>query len=320
MNRTPVFIYLRKLLVYMCFSFEYSASVCLFILIDVNRTRCKRPPVFIYLRKWHVDMCFSLWIFSIYLFTYVKATTCICLLTQILIDVNRTRCKRPPVFVYLCKTTLLACAFQYLFVYLCESDHLSLFTYANFNWCQQIQVQAPTCICLFMQMTLCWHVLSLWILISLCLLIIIDVNRSKCKRPPVFVYLCKTVLLTCAFTLNINISLFTYDNRCQQKQVDASGWRQKERGIGLIFSQKQEVKSVASRYSVSSDYNLIAVKDLIYLCILRIICNCRFFSQWQQELGSFRTNTSSQINFCSNQLLTGFTVPIFAITVKCTSL
>ena len=133
-------------------------------------------------------------------------------------------------YLFIYANDLLTCAFAL-------NINISLFTY--YNRCQQKQVQAPTCICLFMQ----------------------------------------NCLLTCAFTLNINISLFTYDNRCQQKQVDASGWRRKERGIGLIFSQKQEVKSVASRYSVSSDSNLIAVKDLIYLCILRIICNCRFFSQ-----------------------------------------
>ena len=44
------------------------------------------------------------------------------------------------------------------------------------------------------------------------------------------------------------------------------------------------------------------MKDLINLCILRIICNCLFFSQWQQQLGSCRTSTSSQMSFCSNQL------------------
>ena len=32
---------------------------------------------------------------------------------------------------------------------------------------------------------------------------------------------------------------------------DISGWRRKERGIGWIFSQKEEVKSVAGRCSVS---------------------------------------------------------------------
>ena len=66
---------------------------------------------------------------------------------------------------------------------------------------------------------------------------------------------------------------------------DISGCRRKERGIGWIFSQKQEVKSVAGRYSFSSDSNLIAVeidaKDVIILCILTIISNC-LFSQSQQ--------------------------------------
>ena len=106
--RTPVFIYLRKLLAYMCFSFEYSASVCLFFLIDVTRTRCKCPPVFVYLCKLLVDMCFH---------------------------------------------------FEYYYLF---------FTY--YNRCQQKQVQAPTCICLFMQ----------------------------------------NCLLTCAFALNINISVYLW--------------------------------------------------------------------------------------------------------------
>ena len=51
-----LFIY-AKLSVGMCFRFEYSVSVCLFITIDVNRSRCKCPPVLVYLCKslcWHV--------------------------------------------------------------------------------------------------------------------------------------------------------------------------------------------------------------------------------------------------------------------------
>ena len=45
-----------------------------------------------------------------------------------------------------------------------------------------MQVEVPTCICLFMQ----------------------------------------NFFLTCAFALNINIYLFTYYNRCQQMQVEAT--------------------------------------------------------------------------------------------------
>ena len=104
----------------------------------------------------------------------------ICLLIQI--NVNRTTRKRPPVFVYLCKLLVVPCAvrlnIQYLFVYLFKSR-------------QHNHTQATTCICLFMQITCCLYVLFVWILISFCLLIQINVNRTTCNRPPVFVYLCK---------------------------------------------------------------------------------------------------------------------------------
>ena len=97
-------------------------------------------------------------------------------------------------------------------------------------------------------------------------------------------------------------------------QQDISGWRWKDRGIRWIFSQKQEVKSVAGRYSVSSHYNLIAVKvvvkDLIYLCILSIICNCLLFSQ---ELGSCRTTTSLNRIIFLFGFITVFTVHIIII-------
>ena len=65
---------------------------------------------------------------------------------------------------------LLTCAFDL-------NINISLFTYEN--RCQHKQMDATTCICLFMQSS----------------------------------------LLKCAFALNINISLFTYDNLCQHKQV-----------------------------------------------------------------------------------------------------
>ena len=115
-NRTrckcpPLFIYLCKWLVYMCFHFEYSVSICLLITIDVNRSMWKRPPVFVYLCKtvcWHV---LSLWIINIFLFTYynrcqhkqVDATNCSCLFMQI---------------------CLLKCAFAL-------NINISLFTYDN---------------------------------------------------------------------------------------------------------------------------------------------------------------------------------------------
>ena len=67
-----------------------------------------------------------------------------------------------------------------------------------------------------------------------------------------------------------------------QNKICPDGDERKEES-GWIFSQKQEVKSVGRQVFSSSDSNLIAVKVvvkyLIVLCILRIICNCRFFSQ-----------------------------------------
>ena len=44
------------------------------------------------------------------------------------------------------------------------------------------------------------------------------------------------------------------------------------------------------------------MKDLINLCILSIICNFLFFSQWQQQLDPCKTSTSLQICLCFNQL------------------
>ena len=106
---------------------------------------------------------------NIYLFPYSKRC-------------QQNHTQRPPVFVYLCKLLVVPCAvrlnIQYLFVYLFKSmstkahasDHLYLFIYANY---------------------LLFHVLIEWIFISICLLIQINVNKGRCKRPPVFVYLCK---------------------------------------------------------------------------------------------------------------------------------
>ena len=116
---------------------------------------------------------------------------------------------------------------------------ICLFIY--FNWCQQNQVQAPTCICLFIQMT-CWHVLSLWILIFVCLLIIIDVNRSKCKRPPVLCYLCKTVRPPCWHVL----SLWILISLCLLMRIDVNTNRS-----SLFFSD------IASRTEQGIDFNVI---------------------------------------------------------------
>ena len=145
MHSWHVFIYFHKLLVDTCFSFEYSISICLLILIDVNRSRCKHQPVFVYLRKWLVDMCFR--------FEY---SVSVCLF--ITIDVNRSMWKQPPVFVYLCKTLCWHVLSLWIF-------SICLFSY--YNWCQQNQVQVTTCICLFIQISLLKCAFTLNINISL---------------------------------------------------------------------------------------------------------------------------------------------------------
>ena len=146
---------------------------------------------------------------NIYLFTYsnrcqqnhMQATTCIYLFMQIT-----------------CVPCVVRLNIQYLFVYLFKSistephasDHLYLFIYAKYllspyahrmniniylftysNQCQQNHMQATTCIYLFMQITCCSMCCSFEYSVSICLLIQINFNRTTCKRPPVFVYLCK---------------------------------------------------------------------------------------------------------------------------------
>ena len=106
--------------------------------------------------------------------------------------------------------------------------------------------------------SLCKYITN-WILISICLLIQRDVTRTTRNRPPVFVYLCKLLVVpcavrlniqylfvylfksmstkphasdhlylfiyadyllsSCAFRLDIHIYLFTYSNQCQQKHT-----------------------------------------------------------------------------------------------------
>ena len=110
---------------------------------------------------------------------HTQSTTCICLFMQITccsmclsfeysisiclliqINVNRTTRKRP---------TVVPCAHR-------MNINIYLFTYLN--QCQQNQVRATTCICLFIQITCCLHVMFAWILISICLLLQSDVNKS----------------------------------------------------------------------------------------------------------------------------------------------
>ena len=112
-------------------------------------------------------------------------------------------------YLFIYANDLLTCAFAL-------NINISLFTY--YNRCQQKQVQAPTCICLFMQKCLLTCAFTLIINISL------FTYENRCQHKQVDATTCSCLfmqicLLTCAFALNINISFFTYDNLCQDKQV-----------------------------------------------------------------------------------------------------
>ena len=78
------------------------------------------------------------------------------------------------------------------------SDHLYLFIYANY---------------------FIFHVFIEWIF-SVCLFTYSNqCQQNHTQRPPVFVYLCKLLVVPCVFRLNINIYLFISSNRCQQKHA-----------------------------------------------------------------------------------------------------
>ena len=99
---------------------------------------------------------------------------------------------------------LITCAFRfniyYLFIYWFKamskeaggSDHLFLFTYGNH---------------------LLWDMVFALIFIIYYLFIQSDVNKSRWKRPPLFIYLCKSLLVRHGFHFNIQylfIYLFIY--------------------------------------------------------------------------------------------------------------
>ena len=153
----------------MCFSFEYSLSICLFIQSDVNKSRWKRPPVFIYLWKSLVvnqGFRFNIYYLFVYLFkamstkaggsddlflfTYVNHLLwdmVFVWIFSIYLFIYSKRCQQKQVelttFIYLRQSLVVRHGFrlkiQYLFIYLFKtistkaggSDHLFLFTYGN---------------------------------------------------------------------------------------------------------------------------------------------------------------------------------------------
>ena len=49
-----------------------------------------------------------------------------------------------------------------------------------------------------------------------------DVKTSRWKRPPVFIYLCKSLVVRQGLGLIFSIYLFIYSKSCQQNQVEAT--------------------------------------------------------------------------------------------------
>ena len=131
-------------------------NINIYLFTSSNRSTCKWPPVFVYLCKLLVVTCAVRMNINIYLFTYSN-------------QFQQNHTQRPPLFVYLCKLLVVPCAVR-------MNINIYLFTYSN--QCQQNHTLATTCICLFMQITCCLPVLIEWILISICLLIQNNVNKS----------------------------------------------------------------------------------------------------------------------------------------------
>ena len=67
----------------------------------------------------------------------------------------------------------------------CGTDHLFLFTYTNHFLLDKVFAV----------------ILSIYLFIYL--FIQSDVNKSKWNGPPVFIYLCKSLIVTCPFRFNI---------------------------------------------------------------------------------------------------------------------
>ena len=121
----PVFIYLCKLAVdYMCSSFSYSISFCLFIQSDVNKSSANHHLFLFTYANWLLITCafhFHIQYLFVYLFKVMstkaaQATTCFYLLMQI--------------------TCWLHVFFILIFI-------IYLFIYSK--WCKQKNLQATTC-------------------------------------------------------------------------------------------------------------------------------------------------------------------------------
>ena len=189
----------------MCFSFSYSLSICLFIQRVVKkRSASHHLFLFTYANCLLIACAFRfnihylfVYLFKamstkaggsdhLFLFTYGNHLLLIMVFVLIFIiyylfiqsDVNKSRWKRPPVFIYLWKSLVVRHGFrlniQYLFIYLFKAistkaggtDHLYLLT----------------------PITCCETWFSFENSVTIYLFIQNDVNKSRWKRPPVYMY------------------------------------------------------------------------------------------------------------------------------------
>ena len=166
----PVFIYLWKLFVdYMCFSFKYSLSICLFIQRDVNKSSASHHLfLFTYGNYFLITCAFRLNIHNLFLYLFKVMSTkaggsdhlflftygnhlllirVFVLISIIYLFIYSKRCQQKQVelttFIYLRQSLVVRHGFrlniQYLFIYLFKTistkaggrDHLFLFTYGN---------------------------------------------------------------------------------------------------------------------------------------------------------------------------------------------
>ena len=223
----------------MCFSFSYSLSICLFIQRVVNkRSASHHLFLFTYANCLLIACAFRfnihylfVYLFKamstkaggsdhLFLFTYGNHLLLIMVFVLIFIiyylfiqsDVNKSRWKRPPVFIYLWKSLVVNHGFHF-------NIHYLLFIYSK--RCQQKQVEATTCFYLLMEITCCETWFSFEYSISIYLFIQSDINKSRWNWPPLFTN-ANHLLWDMVFVWIFSNYLFIYSKRCQQKQVEAT--------------------------------------------------------------------------------------------------
>ena len=84
-----------------------------------------------------------------------------------------------------------------------------IFLFIYSKWCQQNQVEPTTCFYLLMQIASWLHVVFLLILIIYLFIYSKRCQQKQVNRPPVFIYLCKSLVVKHGFRFNIQY-LFVY--------------------------------------------------------------------------------------------------------------